>query len=149
MTSPSSGELDERLGALLWKLLDYGTVRPAADGPWDVVVTTAGATGLYLVEHMDAVQPGGCGPVIADPDECVLLWLVPPGTSRRWMSGHGMCFAGSAKSDLPPSERRWPPGHYWVRGFRDGHFVDADLLDRTLTALSPGLPLSAPQEVQW
>lgn len=131
-----------------WELLPVGI-------SWDIVVTPYLHQCLQAAEYLDRTQPGGCGPLLADPDRALLLWLVPPGTLHTFTSPHGIAAGRPFHLAVPPPEKTTAPGRFWLRPHRHGHLSDpwilATALDRfthtpvdqtVLTALLPG---SAPQ----
>lgn len=68
-----------------------------------------------MVTVIDEVQ-GGCGPVIEDPENGWLYWLVPPGSRARWAwHGHAVCLGPPHTITLPSPSRRAAPGPYWLR----------------------------------
>lgn len=116
---------------------------------WDVVFTAAGAPAAAVLRSMDAVQRGGCGPVLHDAAADRVLWLVEPGTVRNWLSPYGLCVGAPAHLTLPTgpsgfcglSESCGPAAEVrWVRPYRDGHTVDAALLHRQLDVAWLGRP---------
>ncbi|WP_151898136.1 hypothetical protein [Streptomyces sp. C8S0] len=86
---------------------------------------------------MDTVQPGGCGPVIAEEGQPWLSWLVPPGTVRAWENQYGACLSAPMAIDFPPMHHERPPGPYWLRPFRTHVRVGPRLLHDALNAVKP------------
>lgn len=111
---------------------------------WDAVTTVDGPTGDALLQHMDQVQPGGCGPVIHEPGAGRLLWLVPPGTASRWTSPYARCLSGGATLEMPPLGRVMPPGTHWVRPLNDTHLVGPRMLADVLADKRPSFPHHGP-----
>ncbi|UGY91243.1 hypothetical protein [Streptomyces gobiensis] len=146
MTTTSDGTLnahqDAQLAVLIRKWLEGEDQSVPVGRWWDIVVSRSGVPGNLVLQHMDTMQPGGCGPFIADPEGDTLFWLVPPGTIKSWMNEHGLCFAGGTKATLPPVDKRRPPGPYWLRPLDGSRLVDPDLLHRALIAMTPTAPPS-------
>lgn len=108
---------------------------------WDVVVTVAGPTGDRILQAMDQVQPGGCGPVICDLGSGgLLMWLMPPATIKRWDNPYGLCVSAPGRLWTPPPERIMPPGSHWVRPMNDTHLVGPGFLDTVLREHQPRVP---------
>ncbi|MDT0378406.1 hypothetical protein RM572_06375 [Streptomyces sp. DSM 42041] len=133
----------------LRRLLDLLAESARADGElvdeplgerWDVVVTVAGPAGDRLLQAMDQVQPGGCGPVICDLGSGWLMWLMPPGTVHRWDNPHGLCVSAPGRMWTPPQQRCMPPGVHWVRPLNDTHLVGPRILDTVLREQQPRVP---------
>jgi hypothetical protein len=109
---------------------------------FDAVVTASGPQAHAVMDLMDEVQrlrgarsdTPACGPVIADPEQDLLIWLVPPGTHAIWDNSYGICRGAPHELTLPPLQRTQPPGPYWLRPCRGDRLVPhwplADLLDR-------------------
>ncbi|GAA1042236.1 hypothetical protein GCM10009566_42990 [Streptomyces murinus] len=84
-------------------------------GLFDVVITSSDVQARRVVTVIDEVQ-GGCGPVIEDPENGWLYWLVPPGSCARWAwHGHAVCLGAPHTITLPSPSRRVAPGPYWLR----------------------------------
>ncbi|MCK1794998.1 hypothetical protein MTQ01_02990 [Streptomyces sp. XM4193] len=148
--SRSADDLDARLATAVRAWTQAGaTVRLPLGVRWDVVFTAAGAPAAAVLRSMDAVQRGGCGPVLHDAAAGRVLWLVEPGTVRNWLSPYGLCVGAPAHLTLPtePSESTGPSetcgpaeGLRWVRPYRHGHTVDSALLHRQLDVAWLGRP---------
>ncbi|WP_432043291.1 hypothetical protein [Streptomyces cadmiisoli] len=82
---------------------------------FDVVITSSAPQARGAVALMDEIQ-GGCGPVIEDPENGWYYWLVPPGSSARWvLHPHAVCLGEPHTITLPSLNRTVPPGPYWFR----------------------------------
>ncbi|MFF8989159.1 hypothetical protein ACF09H_04135 [Streptomyces sp. NPDC014983] len=104
---------------------------------FDVVVTSSGLEAQSAAVVMDEVQ-GGCGPVIEDPENGWLYWLVPPGSSERWTwHGHAVCLGAPHTIRLPSLNRRVPPGPYWFRPPASDRLVPVEPLRDTLARFRP------------
>lgn len=105
---------------------------------FDVVITGSGVQEWSAVAVMDEVQ-GGCGPVIEDPVNGWLYWLVPPGSCARWAwHGHAVCLGAPHTITLPPLSRRVPPGPYWLRPSASDRLVPVGPLRDALARFRPG-----------
>ncbi|MER5938240.1 hypothetical protein ABT121_13065 [Streptomyces sp. NPDC001928] len=114
---------------------------------FDAVITPGGETGSRVIALMDEIEGDGldahepaCGPVIEDPDRGWLIWLVPPGTSRRWQP-HGVaaCLGQPHVLALPPLNRTRPPGVFWRRRLHGDRLVSpAPLYDLFNRLPGPG-----------
>ncbi|WP_052411881.1 hypothetical protein [Streptomyces sp. NRRL S-118] len=120
------------------QVADSPVIRPLGRY-YDVVITAAGDVGERLLQLMDTVQPGGCGPVIAEDGRPWLYWLVPPGTIRIWYSRYAACLSAPMKIPFPPVHHDRPPGPYWLRPFRADVRVGPGLLHDALNAIQPQL----------
>lgn len=142
-TRVSDEAQNQRLADIIWTLLDQAR-EPGEELPigewWDVVATTHWPIGAEALNRMGRAQPGGCGPVIADPERNLLYWLVPPRTIRTWTNESGLCFSSPCLMTIPPLSKLRAPGAYWARPLQEGRLVDAVRLDALLTALRPQLP---------
>ncbi|WP_328403951.1 hypothetical protein OHS70_34115 [Streptomyces sp. NBC_00390] len=126
---------------------------PLGGGLFDVIVTAGGPAGHAAVAHMDQVRLGICGPVIEDPEQSYLLWLVPPSTSTAWpLDPCSVAFGAPWALQLPRLNLRNPPGPHWLRECRSDRLVPPQQLRRLidqghLAALrdaAVGAPLHAP-----
>lgn len=106
---------------------------------FDVVITTSVESGAALLDAMDAVQPGGCGPVIGERGRPWLYWVVPPRTSTWWDNTFGACVSIPWKILFPPLDHQAPPGPYWVRPYSYYRLVGPHLLADTLDRVQPEL----------
>ncbi|MEU0663936.1 hypothetical protein [Streptomyces lavendulocolor] len=120
------------------QVADNPVIRPLGRH-YDVVITVAGDAGERLLQLMDAVQPGGCGPVVAEEGRPWLYWFVPPGTAGTWHNRYAACLTTPMKIAFPPAGHERPPGPYWLRPFRSGVRVGPALLHDALNAIQPGL----------
>lgn len=150
MNAPSSpsreAELDRRLAQLVraWIATEgHGPQVLPVGRWWDVVMTAGGETGNTLLGILDQRQVGGCGPVIADPDADLLMWLVPPGTLGAWTNPYGLCAATRAATFVPAPTKQRPPGPHWIRPLAGAHLVDPLVLHNALLQKRPDLPVSA------
>ncbi|MFD7445937.1 hypothetical protein [Streptomyces sp. NPDC059909] len=112
---------------------------------FDVVITASGTLGRAAVARMDDIQLGICGPVIEDPEQSLLFWLVPSGTSAGWQPDlYSVAFGAPWVLPLPRLSRRKPPGLHWLRECRSDRLVPPLQLRRLLGqgSLAP-LPVAA------
>lgn len=106
-------------------------------GLFDVVITSAGAQARSAVALMDKIQDG-CGPVIEDPDDGWLYWLVPSGSVDRWAPhSHAVCLGAPHTITLPSLNRTAPPGPYWHRPPASDRLVPPSPLREALAQLEP------------
>ncbi|MER5756905.1 hypothetical protein [Streptomyces sp. NPDC002088] len=104
---------------------------------FDVVITSSGLQARSAVAVMDSIQ-GGCGPVIEDPENGWLYWLVPPGSSSRWAPHtHAVCLGAPHTIILPSLHRTAPPGPYWLRPSASDRLVPTGPLWEALAQLRP------------
>lgn len=97
---------------------------PLGGGLFDVVITGGGDSGRAAVAVMDDIQLGMCGPVIEDPDDDWLYWLVPPGTTARWEPHpHGVCIGSPHMLTMPTLSHSEPPGPFWLRPCKSDRLV--------------------------
>ncbi|MFJ8098459.1 hypothetical protein [Streptomyces griseofuscus] len=107
-------------------------------GLFDVVITSSVVEARCVVTVIDEVQ-GGCGPVIEDPENGWLYWLVPPGSCARWAwHGHAVCLGAPHTITLPPLSRGVPPGPYWLRPSASDRLVPVGPLRDALARFGPG-----------
>ncbi len=107
------------LASLVRALLDINrgqnTRVPLGGGLFDAVITAAGPASRAFVDLMDGIQ-SGCGPVIEDPENGWLYWLVPPRSTGRWTGhSHAVCLGAPHTITLPALDRSAAPGPYWLR----------------------------------
>ncbi|MGI5255647.1 hypothetical protein [Actinacidiphila glaucinigra] len=127
-------DLAARIRAYL-DLAEQREVRMPLGGTLFDVVITGNGDASALVAAMDEIQLGASGPVIDDPDNGWLYWLVPPGTTARWdPHPFGVCVGAPHILTLPGLTRDVPPGPYWLRPCASDRLVPPfplrDLLDR-------------------
>ncbi|MGW2900123.1 hypothetical protein ACWDAO_37435 [Streptomyces sp. NPDC001212] len=104
---------------------------------FDVVITSSGIQARSAVALMDEIQ-GGCGPVIEDPENGWVYWLVPPGSFSRWVPHtHAVCLGTPHTITLPSLNRTVPPGPYWFRPSASDRLVPTGPLREALTQLRP------------
>ncbi|MCG8971769.1 hypothetical protein JRC61_40445 [Streptomyces sp. CL12-4] len=104
---------------------------------FDAVITSSGPEAYAVVALMDALQ-GGCGPVIEDPENECLYWLVPPGAAGQWAPhSHAVCLGAPHTITLPSLNRTMPPGPYWHRPSASDRLVPTGPLREALAQLRP------------
>lgn len=101
-----------------------------------VVLTEMGPRTDSVLRLLDGLQPGGCGPVLDDPDRSFRYWIVPHRTCQWWTYELGICI-GEGTVALPPFHRREPPGPYWIRPWRRTHLVGPAMLQYALNEARP------------
>ncbi|MFC8015791.1 hypothetical protein [Streptomyces cinereoruber] len=130
-------DLAEALRALLGVEAGCDTRVRLGGNLFDVVITGSGAQAHAAVAAMDKIQ-GGCGPVIEDPANGWLYWLVPPGSTAKWEPHpYAVCLGAPHSITLPPLERTAPPGPYWLRPSASDRLVPAGPLWGLLAQLRP------------
>ncbi|MEU8810738.1 hypothetical protein ACN6K5_006306 [Streptomyces violaceoruber] len=106
-------------------------------GLFDVVITSSSAQARFVVALMDEIQDG-CGPVIEDPGNGWLYWLVPPGSAGQWEPhSHAVCLGAPHTITLPSLNRTGPPGPFWLRPPASDRLVPLGPLCEALAQLSP------------
>lgn len=139
-------DLAARIRAYL-DIADQREVRmPLGGSLFDVVIS--GRASDAMVAAMDEIQLGTAGPVIADPDNGWLYWLVPPGTTARWdPHPYGVCLGAPYVLTLPPLAHNAPPGPYWLRPCASDRLVPPGplrgLLERFVPTPTPHESISA------
>ncbi|WP_327359655.1 hypothetical protein [Streptomyces sp. NBC_01304] len=117
------------------------TWRQPLGSAFDVVVFSAMERGHRVVAELDALQPGGCGPVVAQHGLPWLYALVPPGTHARWVSPYAVCYGRPRQWMLmPPASHTHPFGTYWLRPMRHTHLVGPGMLAQALSRHRPEPP---------
>ncbi|MEU5298947.1 hypothetical protein [Streptomyces umbrinus] len=119
----------------------------SVDGTW---ITAAGrnwdAVRLPRELGLDAFNSvtGPLGAVAMAPGTRGMYFLVPPGTTRTWELPQTVALGKASHIALPPSDRKRPPGPYWLIPPRPGHLhtQTSDLHSAVETALGlrPGRP---------
>ncbi|MEU7028871.1 hypothetical protein AB0A60_19545 [Streptomyces sp. NPDC046275] len=131
------GDLARAVRAVLGVDRGQGPRVPLGGGLFDVVITAASVPARAAVDLMDGIQ-GGCGPVVEDPDNGWLYWLVPPRTGGRWAPHeHAVHVGPPHRITLPPRGRCTPPGPYWLRPPATDRLVPIGPLWGVLAQLRP------------
>lgn len=81
---------------------------PARPGTAVAAVRVPRHEGLLMVQRLGAAA----GPVLVDPDQRAVSFLVRPGTQALW--GPQTPFRLVTLTSTPPPARRQPPGPYWL-----------------------------------
>ncbi|MGW4955430.1 hypothetical protein [Streptomyces parvulus] len=106
-------------------------------GLFDIVITSSDARARFVVDLMDEIQ-GGCGPVIEDPGNSWLYWLVPPGSADLWAPhAHSVCVGAPHTITLPSLDRTEPPGPFWHRPMASDRLVPMRPLHQALRQIRP------------
>jgi hypothetical protein len=66
--------------------------------------------GLTMLHHLSKVSP----PVIVDPAERTLYFLVPIGSADHWQLPERQVADIRRRLILPPAQQQMPPGRYWL-----------------------------------
>ncbi|MEU7322697.1 hypothetical protein ABZ682_19395 [Streptomyces griseoviridis] len=141
-------DLAEVMRALLGVASSEDTPVRLGGNLFDVVITSAGIRGRAVIALMDEI-PGGCGPVVEDPEAGWLYWLVPPGSAIHWAPhGHAVCLTTPFKIRLPSLTRHSPPGPYWARPSASDRLVPVGPLRTALAQLRPEPAPHAPLYAQ-
>ncbi|MFF0033970.1 hypothetical protein ACFYS7_38710 [Streptomyces avermitilis] len=124
------GDLASRVRSLMALQQQRVLQLPLGGNLFDIVVTASGPQAYAAITVMDEIQspgdetPYACGPVIEDPQRSWLIWLVPPGTSKRWgPHRYASCLGQPYHVALPALTQTEPPGPYWPRRCRGDRLV--------------------------
>lgn len=139
------GTLADRIRSMMALQRGAEAVLPLGGYLFDAVITASGHAASGVIAMMDEVQraagdsPDACGPVIEDPQRSWLIWLVPPGTSERWMPHrYAMCLGRPHRLALPPLGQMEPPGVFWRRRLRGDRLAPPEPLRDYLDRFQPG-----------
>jgi hypothetical protein len=94
-----------------WEADPLGVTLLPAGRRWDVLVVT-GPLGPAALRVLRRLTPA-CGPVLGDAAGTRTGFLVPPGTSARWL-GTGIRGAGRGSWTAVPHPARATAGVHWV-----------------------------------
>jgi len=138
------GDLAARVRSLMALQQQRVLQLPLGGRFFDIVVTGSGPEAYAVMTLMDEIQntgegaPDACGPVIEDPERSWLIWLVPPGTSERWVPHrYAMCLGRPHHIALPALTQGEPPGPYWLRPCRGDRLVPPAPLRELLDQFQP------------
>ncbi|MER5737347.1 hypothetical protein ABT117_16935 [Streptomyces sp. NPDC002262] len=135
--APDMADLASVIRALLDLNGGQSTRVPLGGGLFDAVITAAGPASRAVADLMDQIQ-NGCGPVIEDPENGLVYWLVPPGSAERWAPhSHAVCLGAPYKITLPALHRTVPPGAYWLRPETKDRLVPVGPLRQALDEHQP------------
>ncbi|WP_405863456.1 hypothetical protein [Streptomyces sp. NBC_00005] len=139
------GDLAARVRSLMALQQNRALQLPLGGHFFDIVVTANGREAYAAVTVLDDIQHTGseradaCGPVIEDPQRSWFIWLVPPGTSEKWMPHrYAMCLGRPHTLALPALTATEPPGPFWRRPCRGDRLVPPAALRELLDQFRPG-----------